>query len=111
MRERQNTMKKVLLVFTVILLILGVSASAYAYQYAKGEAVMDLSSFDYSYKYACDTDNNQKGAVGYREGGVFSAEYAYANEATAVPEPDSMILLGLGLLVVAGLGRKRLIKG
>ena len=38
-----------------------------------------------------------------------TAAYAYARE--AVPEPGSMFLLGAGFLIMAGLGRKRLIKG
>ncbi|MGD9366104.1 MAG: PEP-CTERM sorting domain-containing protein [Desulfobacteraceae bacterium] len=71
-------MKKLLTLFTIILTVLSVSASAYAYQYASGLAVMDLGSFDYSYRCAGEANCNETGAVGYREIGVYSAGIAYA---------------------------------
>ena len=78
MRGRESTMKKVLTVFSVVLMILGVSTSAYAFQYAYGAAAMDLSSFDYSYSYVDQSNDNGKSGVGYRQVGVYSAGFAYA---------------------------------
>lgn len=78
MRGRENIMKKVLTVFCATLVILGVSTSAYAFQYAYGSAAMDLTSFDYSYRYAGEPNGNQRSALSYRHVGVYSAGFAYA---------------------------------